>query len=263
MRMSKSQIKNMKTVFITGSASGIGLATAKMFAAKGYVVGLYDINEALVKKHLKDDLFKDATGAYCDVTDRASISAALADFSNHAGERLDVLVNNAGVLSSDWFSKLKPEQHDLMIDVNVKGFTHVAQLAYPYLKQTEGSTLVNLCSASSIHGIPFLAVYSATKFFVNGLSEALSLEWEQDDIRVVAIKPPVLNNRMGDSVKANLTQKMTVDMSEEDVVHQIWKSLQGDGLSYPVGLKAKLWFVVDSLLPEKPRQQLVKYLVSL
>ena len=187
----------MKTVFITGAASGIGLITAKLFAKQGYFVGLYDINKEEINTLLKSDQFPNVCGCFCDVTDVDSIKEALEHFSHHTDGKFDVLINNAGVLSSGLFEELALQQHELMIDINVKGFTNVAQIAHQYLKGTENSAMINLCSASSIYGIPYLGVYSATKHYVSGLSEALSIEWEVDDIRVISIKPPILNNRMG------------------------------------------------------------------
>ena len=90
----------MKTVFITGAAAGIGLATARHFSRQGYFVGLYDVNrEALERVMAEDDLSRACSG-YCDVTSRDSIQEALADFTRHTDGKLHVLVNNAGVLSA-------------------------------------------------------------------------------------------------------------------------------------------------------------------
>ena len=74
----------MKTVFITGAAAGIGLATARSFAADGWFVGLYDINQERVSQLLNSPAFTNACGGFCDVSDRDSIAAALQDFSKHS-----------------------------------------------------------------------------------------------------------------------------------------------------------------------------------
>ena len=157
--------------------------------------------------------FPNACSQYCDVTDRASIERALQHFDSHTGGRMDVLVNNAVVLSSGKFEEIDHKAHDLIIDVNVKGLTNVAQAAFPLLRKTPGATLVNLCSVSSIHGIPALAVYSASKFYVNGLTEALHIEWQPYDIRVTSVKPPVVNTAMGHQLDPKLTEKMAVNMA--------------------------------------------------
>ena len=87
----------MKAIFITGAAQGIGLAIARLFAEKGWLVGLYDINENLCKDHLRDPLLHRAVAGFCDVTDSDSVAAALAAFTDASGGKLDVLVNNGYV----------------------------------------------------------------------------------------------------------------------------------------------------------------------
>ncbi len=95
----------MKTMFITGAAHGIGLATARHFAAQGWFVGLYDINTAELDRLVASGEFPNACSQYCDVTRRESIEQAFAQFAKHTEERLDLLVNNAGVLTSGCFEE--------------------------------------------------------------------------------------------------------------------------------------------------------------
>jgi NAD(P)-dependent dehydrogenase (short-subunit alcohol dehydrogenase family) len=252
----------MKTVFITGAAHGLGLATAKRFAAQGWYVGLYDINRGALEAQLNSGDFPNSCGQHCDVTDRASIEEALAHFSAHTDGKLDVLVNNAGVLSSGKFEEIDPAAHDQIVDVNVKGLTHVAQAAFPLLKQTPGSTLVNLCSVSSVHGLPLLAVYSASKFYVNGLTEALHIEWAQHDIRVTSVKPPLVNTAMGHQVDPKITEKMVMSMEPEHVAESIQIAVEGSRIGYVLGTSGRLWAWIDRFLPESGRSWLVRYLTQ-
>lgn len=250
----------MKTIFITGAARGIGLATAKRFAAQGWFVGLYDINSDEVRLLLDSGEFHLACGKYCDVTQRSSIKEALNHFGSHTDGRLDVLVNNAGVISSGAFEEIDSKDHDLIVDVNVKGVTTVAQEAFPFLKQTPGSTLVNLCSVSCVHGLPLLAVYSASKFYVNGLTEALHIEWAQYDIRVTSVKPPIVNTVMGHAIDQRLTQRMSVDLEPEHIAEAVQVAVEGKRVSYLLGPSAKLWGRVNKILPEFGRRRLARYL---
>ena len=252
----------MKTIFITGAAHGLGLATAKRFAAQGWYVGLYDINREALETVLGCGDFPNACGQYCDVTDRVSIEEALAHFSAHTDGKLDVLVNNAGVLFSGKFEEIDPSAHDQIIDINVKGLTRVAQGAFPLLKQNPGSTLVNLCSASSVHGLPLLAVYSASKFYVNGLTEALHIEWAQHNIRVTSVKPPLVNTAMGHQVDPQITRKMVMDMEPEHVAESIQMAVEGNRIGYVLGTSARLWALLDKFLPETGRRWLVRYLTG-
>lgn len=252
----------MKTILITGAAHGIGLATAKRYAARGWFVGMYDINREGLETLLASGDFPNACGDYCDVTDLASIRAMFDHFSGHTNGRLDLLVNNAGVLSAGRFEDIDPQAHMRMVQVNVAGATHTLQEAFPLLKQTPGATVVNLCSASSIHGIPKLAVYSASKFYVNGLTEALDLEWREHGIRVTSVKPPVINNPMGLSVADELPQKLGISLSSEDVAEHIQRAAEGRGTSFPMGAATRSWYWIDKLLPNSLRSRLTKFLAG-
>ena len=253
----------MKTILITGAAQGIGLATAKRYATQGWFVGLYDINREGIEELLKSGEFPQACGDFCDVTDSASVAAMFEHFASHAGGRLDLLINNAGVLTAGLFQDIEEARHELMVDVNIKGATHTLYHAFPLLQQTAGATVVNLCSASSIHGIPRLAVYSSTKFYVDGLTEALDLEWRQHDIRVTSVKPPVINTAMGQAVEQEMPQKLSVNLTADDVAAHIQKAAEGRGTSFPMGFATIVWYLLDKLLPNPLRHALTRYLTGL
>lgn len=239
----------MKSVLITGAASGIGLATARRLAADGCFVGLYDINEKAVAELLSDSAFALACGGRCDVSDYESVREAMTHFAEASGGRLDVLVNNAGVLTAGHFESVDPLAHEAMIAVNVQGLTNVAQLGFPLLKATPDSTLVNLCSVSSIHGVPLLAVYSASKFYVDGLSQALGIEWAEYGIRVVSIKPPFVRTAMIGAIPEQLMQTFTVDFTPEQVADAIVRAIDDSGRSYLLGAKACTLGLLEKLLP--------------
>jgi len=251
-----------KTVFVTGAASGIGLATAGYFAARGWFVGLYDIHEEGVRKHLQTPEFRNACGGVCDVTRRESISAALEDFSERTKGRLDVLVNNAGVLWGGGFESVDPEHHHAMIDINAKGLTDVAQLAFPLLKQTGNSALVNLCSAGSIYGAPYGAVYSASKFYVRGLSEALNIEWERYGIHVTSVKPPYVQTPMLDKIPDEMKRRWEVKLAPEDVAEVVYRAAHGNRVSHIVTGKARTLSLLVNVLPERVGRRLVKYVFN-
>ncbi len=252
----------MKSVFITGAAAGIGLATAKRFASQGYFVGLYDINESGLETALGSDKFPHACSGYCDVSSRESIAAAIADFASHTDGQMSVLVNNAGVLTAGTFAEINPRAHDLMIDINIRGLTHVAQLGFPYLKATPDACLVNLCSSSSIHGIPNLAVYSSSKFYVNGLTQALHVEWREHDIRVTCVKPHLVDTPMAHAVVDDAVGAQEIKLKPEDIAAAIDKAVQGKRVGYVVGPLARIWAVLNKLLPEFLQIKMVQQLAS-
>ena len=237
----------MKTVFITGAAQGIGLAIARQFAREGYQVGLFDINTTRCEELLSEPEFKHATAGFCDVRNSTSIDQALANFSQATGGRLDVLVNNAGVLSGGEVITHTESQIRAMVDVNVTGLTLVSCAAYPMLKATDGAMVINLCSASSIHGIPLLAVYSATKFYVDGITQALNLEWESDDIYVTCIKPPVIDTEMGRSLDPRHIENMTWEMKPDAVASAVFGLTQRRALHYVLGASTQRWHRLSRL----------------
>jgi len=248
----------MKTVFVTGAASGIGLATARRFAEQGWFVGLYDINGDTIGRLLSDVGFPHACGSACDVGSLESIQRAVAQFAEATGGRMDVLINNAGVLKAGRFETIDPGAHEEMVRVNVLGLTQVAQAAFPLLRNTEGSTLLNLCSVSSLHGVPLLAVYSASKFYVNGLTQALGIEWAEHGIRVLSIKPPFVGTTMVAGMPAQLMKALTVDLMPEQVANSIMHALAGSRDSYLLGGKAKTLGFLAKVLPASLGRRIVK-----
>lgn len=187
---------NARLAVVTGGGHGIGAATARHFAAQGWRVGLLDLDgaaAAAVAQSLGQD---QARAAQADVRDADRLGAALAALVDWHGHGLDVMVNNAGVLTVGRFEEIDPTAHDAMVDVNLKGAIHGARAAFPHLKDTRGARLINVCSVSALYGAPEFAVYGATKFAVRGLTEALNIEWAPHDIWVADVMPHFTDTRM-------------------------------------------------------------------
>ncbi len=252
----------MKNVFITGAAAGIGRAVAENFAKQGYFVGLYDIDEAALETFHKELGEKVSCYQQCDVTDQQSIDAAFKHFAEHTDGRLDVLINNAGVLFGGPFQDITAEQHEKLIDVNIKGLTLCAHAAYDLLKATPGSCLINICSVSCIYGIPLLAAYSASKAYVKALTEALSLEWENEGIRVASVMPPFVKTSMLTGVPQVLFDKLGADCEPADIADKVGQAVGGSRLHYVISAKALLWGEVERHLPWRLRRGIVKYLTT-
>ncbi|MGC4935613.1 SDR family oxidoreductase [Gordonia sp. DT30] len=212
----------MSSIFITGGASGIGLATAQRFDRAGWTVGVYDVNQdALDKVHADHPNFH--TGVL-DVREPQQWAEQLAAFTEHTGGTLDVLDNNAGVLVAGRLDEISPAAIRAQIDIDALGVTFGAQAAYPYLKATPGAHVVNIASASAIYGQPGIATYSAAKFFVGGLTEALELEWEHDDIRAVSIWPLWAKTALADN-DAKSTKTLGVRITPEQVAEKVFESV--------------------------------------
>lgn len=234
------------TVFITGAAAGIGRATAVVFAERGYRVGAYDVDvEGLA--NLREEVVSrggDVAIGALDVTDAEQWSRQLAEFTGPA-RRLDVLINNAGVLSHGRFEQIPLETQRRIIEVNVTGTLTGLHTAFPYLRDTRAAQVVNLCSASAIYGQPELATYSASKFAVRGLTEALELEWRRYGIRVIAMWPLFVQTAMVDGMETNSTKRLGIHLSSEDVAREIYDATHSTRtrlpkVHFPVGRQTKI-----------------------
>ena len=140
------------------------------------------------------------------------------------------------------------------VEVNVTGVLNGCHTAYPYLRAAPGAQVVNLCCASAIYGQPELATYSATKFAVRGLTEALDLEWEDDDITVTAIWPLFVNTAMVDGTDVGAQRRLGVRLTPEDVAAEVMDVVEGGGrLSHrvhrAVGAPAKAMLAASAMSP--------------
>lgn len=212
-----------RSVFITGAAAGIGRHTALTFARKGYLIGAYDIDEAGLAT-LSDEV--KAAGAqivtgHLDVTDAEEFSTRLDEFATSNGGRLDVLINNAGILLAGQFEEIPLATQHKQIDINVKGVTNGCYAGFKHLRDTPGSVVVNMASASAIYGQAELASYSATKFYVRGLTEALDIEWGTFGIRVIAMWPLFVQTAMTQNVSTGTTNSLGIRLGPQDVADAI------------------------------------------
>lgn len=243
------------TVFISGAAAGIGRATALAFSRRGYRVGAYDIDMAGLASLREEITARGGEVAIggLDVTDAADWAQQLEAFTGPSG-RLDILVNNAGILSSGRFEQIPLETQRKIVEVNVYGAMAGLHTAFPYLRDTHGAQVVNLCSASAIYGQPQLATYSATKFAVRGLTEALELEWRRYGIRVIAMWPLFVATTMVDGMETHATKRMGIHLTAEDVAEEIYQATHParrflPKVHYPVGRQTKVVAGVTQVLP--------------
>jgi NADP-dependent 3-hydroxy acid dehydrogenase YdfG len=238
----------IKTVFITGAAAGIGRATALTFARNGYTVGGYDLDEVGLKSLAAEieTLGGRAVTGHLDVTDPDEMAQRLGEFADAAGGRLNVMINNAGILRAGRFEDIALSAQLKEIDINTKGVVNGLHAAFPYLRATPNPVVVNLASASAIYGQPELATYSATKFFVRGITEALDIEWNRYGIRVIAMWPLYVKTAMTENVRTGTTESLGIRLTAQDVADAIVAAVEPSLLRrvvhqvhFPVGSQTK------------------------
>ncbi|MCB1339099.1 MAG: SDR family NAD(P)-dependent oxidoreductase [Maritimibacter sp.] len=223
-----------RSIFITGAGSGIGAATGRAFAAKGWRVGLADRNRAAVTA-LADEIGPRAQPFAVDVLDRAQIRDALGTFAGQGA--LSVLFNSAGLLDMRPFADAPLDRLDAMIDVNVKGVVACTYEALAHLAGPD-ARIITMSSAAAIYGVPDLAVYSASKFAVRGLTEALNVELEARgiwvcDVMVGYVDTPMLSQAETTAKSVGLAG---IHVTPEMVADTVWQATQSRRVH---------WFVRD------------------
>jgi 2-keto-3-deoxy-L-fuconate dehydrogenase len=165
---------------VTGGASGIGLAAAKLLAERGAKVACLDLNA----KDLPEPLL-----AYvADVSDDASVRAAVSAAAEAMGG-IDIVVNNAGIGAQGTIEANSDEEWHRVLDVNVVGMVRTARAALPYLRRSENAAIVNTCSIAAHAGLPQRALYSASKGAVQALTLAMAADHLPEGIRVTCVNP--------------------------------------------------------------------------
>ncbi|MET8978903.1 SDR family oxidoreductase [Streptomyces sp. NPDC004539] len=185
----------MKVVLVTGASSGIGEATARRLAADGHSLFL---GARRVDRLAK--LAEEIGGGYrrVDVTDAGEVRAFV-DAAREAYGRVDVVVNNAGVMPLSPLEALRVEEWDRMIDVNVRGVLHGIAAALPVMREQGGGHFVNIASVGAYEVSPTAAVYCATKFAVRAISEGLRQE-AAGGVRVTLVSPGVTESELADGI---------------------------------------------------------------
>lgn len=190
----------MKQVaFITGASSGIGKATAKLLAQKGYTVygaarriaKMNDLQEAGI--HLIE----------LDLANEASMVAAIDNLLQNEG-RIDILINNAGYGSYGAMEDVPLSEAKYQFEVNIFGLARITQLALPAMRKQQSGKIINISSIGGSFGEPHGAWYHASKYAVEGLSDSLRMELKQFGIDVIIIKPGAILTDWSHIARENL-----------------------------------------------------------
>lgn len=186
-----------KSITVTGASSGIGADVALAFGEQGANVALLARRSAPLEE-LAARIIKaggKALALQCDVTDRARVFSAIEQARDAFGG-VDILVNSAGVLIPDPVEQMRPEDLETMMATNLYGAVNAMHAALPIMRRNRGGNIVNVASLAGRRGVSPLGGYSATKFALVGLTEALRVELFGSGIHVSLVMPGVIDTPM-------------------------------------------------------------------
>lgn len=248
-----------QSIFITGAASGMGRETAKLFAAKGWFIGGYDVNEVGLAS-LEQELGPEhCVVRRLDVTDRDDYRAALAEFAAATEGKLDLLYNNAGIGRGGPFADQPFEDVIAVVQVNLMGVLIGIHEAIGLLKATPNSMCFTTSSSSATFGMANIAVYSATKHAVKGLSEALSVEFAAYGVRVADVLPGVIDTPILPPGVAAMAPKegMFRAIPPVEIAKVVWEAYHAKQLHWYVPPELIELDKAATLTPEGVRDQMI------
>lgn len=196
-----------KVILVTGASSGIGAGIARELAAAGakLMLGARRTERLEALQAELTPLNADIRIRRLDVTDRADVMA-FAEAARTAWGRVDVIVNNAGVMPLSAMAAMKVDEWDRMVDVNIKGVLNGIAAVLPEMLAQGSGHVVNIGSIGALNAVPTAAVYCATKFAVRAISDGL--RQENDRLRVTCIHPGVVASELADSITDSAAAEM-------------------------------------------------------
>lgn len=245
-----------KVCVVTGGASGIGEAMVRELASEGARIVVADINEISAKR-VADSLRAkgiDATSKRVDVTQRAQVDALIDDTIAQHG-RIDLMVNNAGIVVVSEMEDTLDEDWDRLVDVNVKGVAYGLRAAFQRMKKQGFGQILNTASSSGLAPTPLFTAYSATKHAVVGLSTASRIEGAAYGIKISALCPGVVNTPV---IKTNVSRGLDrtqvekgtpTMMSPETCAKAALNGLKKNKAIIPVGIDGYLPYIANRFVP--------------
>lgn len=200
--------QTQRTALVTGSTRGIGKETALLLLKKGLNVIISSRSQDGVDNVIEEILDKfpskkeNILGLTCDVSKHSEVKT-LVDVSVKRLGRIDVLVNNAGIVYFKCLLDTTEEEWDKTIDINLKGVFLFTKEVLPYMIENKSGIIINVSSGAGKYGFPNLSAYCASKFGVIGLTESIAKEVADNNVKVMAICPGGVDTKMIDDIVDN------------------------------------------------------------
>ncbi len=232
-----------RNFIITGGASGIGLATARLLRQDGANLVLWDVAEAKLQAAGEE---LGAATAVVNITQPDQVEAAMQTAVSQMGS-LDGVVHSAGILRSGNFTEMPLNVQRQIVDVNLNGSIVVGVTAVPYLRQSKGS-LIFLASSSAFYGPPELAAYGASKAGVLSLAQSLRLELEESGIHVGVLCPLFVSSPMMDDFKdSDVYAGLGTAHTPEEVAQALVKGIEKRKFMIWPSVSPALFYVTSHL----------------
>ncbi|VTS00533.1 short-chain dehydrogenase : Short-chain dehydrogenase/reductase SDR OS=Truepera radiovictrix (strain DSM 17093 / CIP 108686 / LMG 22925 / RQ-24) GN=Trad_0976 PE=3 SV=1: adh_short [Gemmata massiliana] len=266
---------DQKVVLVTGATSGIGKATAELLAAKGYrVFGTS-----------RDPQGKTGNGhelLQLDVTSDESVAACVKAVAERTGGRIDVLHNNAGTGIIGAAEEITPEEGMRLFQINFFGIMRMTNTVLPFMRERKAGTVINMSSSGGVAALPFAALYCATKFALEGYTEAIRHELRPFNVAAVIVAPGPVSTPAGE--KAMRAEKHIPEyadrrkkadelslkgirggMDPKKVAETILKVVKADWPSprYTIGMQSRATNLAHGLLPPSTFEAAVRWGVGL
>ena len=219
---------NNKTAIVTGGTKGIGRAIAEALCREGISVCIAARKQSEIDQTVSK-LGGNTTGFVCDVRDYDQVKALIGYTVKELGG-LDILVNNAGIGIFETVAETSPEDFRAVLETNLFGVFYCCREAIPQMKKRGGGYIINISSLAGANPHPRMAAYNASKFGLNGFSEALMQEVRHDNIKVSYIMPGSVNTEFGGD---SPTDEKSWQLTPQDIARVVVDLLNHDDRSLP------------------------------
>ena len=217
-----------KTAIVTGGTRGIGRAIAEALLREGLSVCISARKQDEVEKAV-DELGRPTVGFVCDVSNYEQVKTMI----NYAAEQLgglDILINNAGIGLFETVEETSPEDFRAVLETNLFGVFYCCHEAIPKMKKRGGGYIINISSLAGVYPHPQMAAYNASKFALNGFSEALMQEVRHDNIKVSYVMPGSVNTEFGGDTPSN---EKSWQLTPQDIAGVVIDLLHHDDRALP------------------------------
>lgn len=238
-------------VLVTGASGGIGYSTAKFLAAKGHRV--YGTSR---KQQSGQDNF---TWVQLDVHDRKEVDNLISNIVTKEGH-IDVLINNAGIGMVSSFEEAPEENINLVMETNFGGVLRLSQAVLPYMRINRRGKIINISSIAGLMGLPYRSIYSASKFAVEGLTEALRAEVNKFNIQVCTVQPgsirtDIKSNRVSHIPPDSLYQP-EISVAEKIIDSEVESGIEAEDVAALIAKLVEKSSLQSKYVVAKPFQKL-------